>query len=277
MVIRYGEKTNTTMPAYPDFIEGPMKDYYGTLKNSGMLSGLDGWSGKVAGMNETLRGGIARANENSRFARQDFSSGILGAGKGYTPTTISGTDIAANMSPYLETVGKSRLQELDRSYDDARARADASAASGVAFAGAGSGNALRQAQLDRGEAIDSDNIINGILSDGWNQAAGITAQNAGIMNDAGAFNAQQGLQAAMGADAAYGNYFDRMSQAGQAMIDAGLIERGFDQETLDLPWTNFSRYGSALQGAPQGSTEITPQYFDPLALIGGLGMRMFGL
>lgn len=279
MVFQYGEKTNTTLPAYPSYVEGPMKDYYGAIGSAGggMLSGLNGYKGGVAGINPNMAWGLGKAQEMGHSSLRDFSGGILGAADGYKPTTVSGASIKGMMDPYAETVGAARMRELGRSYDDARANANASAASGVAFAGSGSGNVLRQAQLDRGEAIDSDNVINGVLSDAWAQAANLASQNAAIENAAGQFNAGQRLQANMGANSAYNDYINRQGSAMDALLTTGGLARAYDQELIDLPWNNAMRYREALQGAPEGQTEITPQYFDPLALIGGLGLKMFGM
>lgn len=251
-------------------VEDLQRAGFDALGNSGLLEGFEGWSGGLAPVNDNMRGAMDAMAGG--VPNRDFSKGILDAGRGYTPTTISGEDIQGLMSPYLDRVGASTMREIGRSYDDASAMAGARAAAGGAFPGSSSGLALQRAQMARGEAETKQDAINGILQQGWNQASNLAQTNAGILNQAGQFNSNLGLQANIAGAGAYGDFYNRGMQGIDNRLRAGLLERGFEQEQMDLPWTNYQRYMNALPGEVVEDT--SPGFFQNLL---GLGLTVGGM
>lgn len=261
MLFQYGNKQASSQQSYGPQIDGLLGRGYEGLGKSGLTDRIGGYQSSIAPLNASQTWGTALAQDAGHLSKRDFSDGILGAGRG-----VNGDDIKGLMSPYLDTVGRTVLRDIGRSYDTSNAMAGASAANGVAFPGSSSGLALTRGQIARGRADTTEGAIAGLMSGAWDRASSLATANA-----------DRNLNANIAADGAYGNMMDRRGAAINGLLTTGGIAQGYDQAVLDLPYTDWQRFMSGLPSPGATTTENNPQYFDPLAFIGGLGTRMLGM
>jgi hypothetical protein len=268
-MITYGNKTENVQTSYGQPIDGLLTKGYDALGNSGLLTGMNGYGGGIAPKtrNTSYGNNMAYALAEAQHGK-GFSDQIRGAGGGYGPNQISMQSAITGMQPFVDTIGRQRVGEIDRAYDEARAQSRASAANGVAFGG--SGAAIREGQLARGEAQAREAAISGVLTDALNQSLGIEGANAASANRASEFGLTQGLNSEIAANSAYNDMIDRDQSMINGLLTSGASDQAFQQALLDLPWTNWQRFMSALP-AP-GSTQTTnkPMTFDPISLLLGM-------
>ena len=222
----------------------------------------------IAPQNEDqlMAGQLARQSAMGAF-NTDFSGRIAGAGKGYDPTMVTGQGITSLMNPYLEQVGASTLANMRREKTATDAQIGARHASGVAFGG--SGSALERAQLNRGYGEQVGQTIQSLLSGGYDRAASLASANADRANQAGQFNAGQGLQAQIAAAGASSNAFNNQQQAMQSLLGYGNQSQSYQQSILDVPKNSAAWLSAFIPGAtPQTTTTRTPT--NPLSSILGV-------
>lgn len=274
MLFQYGNKETSSTQSYGPQIDNLIGRGYEGLGKSGLTDRIGGYQSSVEPMNDSQRWGIALAQDAGHLAGRDFSGGILGAGGGYNPTQITGDSIQGMMNPFLQTVGRSTLNEMGRARDDAHAAIGARNANAVAFGG--SGAALERAQLDRSHGENVANTISGLMAGGFDRASQLAAQNAAIENAGGQFNSQLGLNANIAADAAYGNMMGRRGDVINGLLTTGAIGQAQGQAERDLGWTDWQKFMSSLPTAGATTTNNNPQYFDPLAMAVGIGTKFLG-
>src|SRR3569623_2510548 len=121
-----GSNTSTSMPAYPPYVEGPMRNFYGALGSTGMLGRAGGWQGSVEPWNTNQQGAY------------DLAGGMLGQNRNWADTIAGSGQITQDAinqfeNPYAQQVGDASMKSITDSFIPERARAAAQAASGVAF------------------------------------------------------------------------------------------------------------------------------------------------
>lgn len=258
MLFQYGNKQTSSEQSYSPQIEGLLGRGYEGLGKSGLTDKIGGYQGSIAPLNASQNWGIALAQDAGHMGGRDFSGGILDAGGGVTGDSIKGL-----MNPFLDTVGRSTLQAMGRDRDNANAQIGARSANAVAFGG--SGPALERAQLQRGSQQNMGNMVAGLLSGGFDRASQLATGNA-----------DRRLNANIAADGAYGNMMDRRNGVINGLLTTGGIAQAQDQANLDLPYSDWQRFMSGLPSPGSTTTQNDPQYFDPLAFLGGIGTRMLG-
>lgn len=235
----------------PQYITDLQRRGYDALGGSGLLSGFGNWSGTVAPWNSLL--GAAQTNAGLLGSNnKDWSSQIAGSGQ------LDPNAFKAFMDPYAQAVGNDTINAITDSYDNRDADAAARAASGVAFGGSGSALALERGQNARSEATDKASAMNGIMSQAFNAASGLAEGNAA--------RGQSGLIAADNASTGYDN---RAINDINSLLGVGGVRQAFDQQTADLPWTNFQRFMGALPGGV--NSDPVPLWQQILGFLGGLG------
>jgi hypothetical protein len=302
MSFQKGESKSTQSTSFPDYVTNAQK---GLITAAGGLA-----TPFIKPSNAALAGQNADQQKAAELARQqamgafntDYSSKIANSGSGYsaaqlggpatyTPYEITGEDIQKEMNPYLQTVGRQTLAEMNREKTAMDARIGARAASGVAFGG--SGPALERAQLNRSYGEQVGGTINDLMSQGYDRATAIALQKAAMKNAAeqsnvnaanqfstlnfGADNAaraagaQQGLAANIAANSAANSTFERQQAALQQLLSIGNQNQQFAQAGIDIPWTQLNKVAAFLPGVGATQTTSTPQYFNPLEAIMGVG------
>lgn len=302
MSFKKGSSQSTQSTSFPDYV---------TNAQRGLVTAAGGLATPfIKPSNAALAGQNADQQKAAELARQqamgafgtDYSSDIAKAGGGYsaaqlggpatfTPYEVTGEDIQGEMNPYLETVGRQTLAEMDRAKTAADARIGARAASGVAFGG--SGPALERAQLQRSYGEQVGGTINDLMAQGYDRATALAMQKAamrnaaeqanvnaanqfstlnfGAQNAARASGAQQDLASKIAANSAANSTFERQQAALQQLLSIGNQNQQFAQAGIDIPWTQLNKVAAFLPGIGGTTTTSQPKYFNPLEALIGLG------
>jgi uncharacterized protein YoaH (UPF0181 family) len=295
------DTTNTT--SYPQYVEDAQK---AAITAAGGMAApwIKPQNYAIAGQNldQQKAAELARTQAEGAF-NTDYSAQIARAGNaGYgveklgnpalmEAAKVDKKSIVDNMNPYLEGVGRSTLSNMRREHTANDAQIGARAASGVAFGGSGPAIARGQANRAYGEQVSS--TIQNLMAQGYSQSQAIALANASAenaaraknmdatnraaefnanaQNDANKGNAALNISSLTSADQAYNNTYNRQQGALSGLMGIGDKNQAFAQANIDLPWTMLNRVSSMLPGVAGTETESTPQYFNPLEALVGLG------
>lgn len=248
-----------------------------------------------AGMTEDqlMAGNLARKSAVGAFDN-NYAGRLASAGQGYTPATgtaarLGGTDYEEFFNPFLDRVVNNATNRMRSEKDSAIAQSDAQAANGVAFGG--SGSALRNAQIARGYTQDVGELSSNLMAQGYDRANALASQNVdreqamnlanlAAKNQAGQFNASQGLSALLGANNAENDAFNRQQTALATLLGYGNRTQSEAQANLDIPWANLQRgmsiipgvTGSTINTAPDNSPSFLQQLLGAGLAVGGMGV-----
>jgi hypothetical protein len=257
MSFQKGSSTTTQKTQFPEWYEAAAEKLTRPFAESP--------TAQVAGLTEDqmMAGNLSRQLAQGAFGNTslaDYANRIEGAG-----TAVTGDDIKGLMNPYLETVGRTVLNDMGREKSNANAAIGARNANAVAFGG--SGAALERAQLERSHGQNVARAITDLQNGGWDRASALASANADRKLSA--------TTAAYGAASGAANEnFNRQASAIDRLLGYGTLTQAQAQKALDVPYTSLQRYASLVPGA-QNTT--TPTYFNPLEQLLGLGLGAAGI
>lgn len=192
----------------------------------------------------------ALAEENT----PNYAQSIMDAGN-----PVTGAAIKDGMNPFMDTVGRQVLTDMQREKDDASAQIGARSANAVAFGG--SGPALERAQLERSHGQNVERAMTSLLSSGYDRAQALAEGNA-----------NRRLSASTAASSAATDAYNRRMGAVDSLLRYGTLEQAQEQAKADRIRSLIDWYGSAIP-QPGGSTSQTdPLYFNPIETILGIGL-----
>lgn len=248
--------TTTQKTEYPEWVENAQKAL-GMAGLGMVMPFMQSPQYQVAGMTEDqlMAGNLARQSARGAFDN-DFSSRILGAGGGYEAAKVTGEDALELANPFYESVGRDTLNTMRREHDNNQAAVGARHAARRAMGG--SGEAIERHLGNRALNENMTSTINDLKAQGYDRGMANALANAQMENEARQFNSGQGLAAAIAADNAYGNNFNRQQTALSTLLGYGDRTQAQAQRNLDIPWDSLQRGMSLIPGIGGTTTSTQP-------------------
>lgn len=181
-----------------------------------------------------------------------------------------------HMNPYLDTVGRSAVNDMRREHDNTQAQLSARYAARGGLGGSGEGFARARLAREYNEAVPG--VVANILAGGYDRAQGVAAQNAqNALAAAGLYdrNRTSELDRQMGATGLLGSAGATQQQHSQRKIDAPYEYtswfQGFIPQVYDY---NQSTWGVQDTRGTQSTPNKSPSLFQQLL---GAGLTVAGL
>jgi hypothetical protein len=224
--------TETSQTTYPKWQQDALAGTYTTGKGQ-LENFLRNPQYSVAGFTTDTLKGMDLARET---AQQAYTAQPLQA-PGNPNLTASTVD--ASMNPYLKNVGDTTLDAMRREYGNADAGLASKYAAGNMMGG--SGEAIARGQAARGYNQNVAQTIAQIQSQGYDKAQAAALANAQMENQMKMTGADYGLKSTQVNDALRTTNQARQMSALEQLLRQGDMQKGQNQEVLDVPWTALER------------------------------------
>jgi hypothetical protein len=235
--------TEQSQTSYPQWTQDAQQKTY-TTGGSMLENFLRNPQYSVAGFNTDQMKGMDLARDS---ARQVYTAPQINV-PGSAPMTASAAQVTpgaiqAGINPYLDSVGKSTLDNMRREYQNSDAMLAAKYAAGGGLGG--SGEAIARGQAARGYNENVASTIAQLQSAGYDKATALALANAQMQQQTNLTNATTGndfaLKAPQVQDTLRTTELARQQAAQQALMQGGGLQQQFGQKTLDVPWTMLER------------------------------------